>query len=101
MHFYNWMQTSINQLYEQIKDIKTKKKFEEEISRRQKEYDGLLNKETAALLIVDELGKEQLATIIPYGGIRFFKTYFKAVKKSNKTSNMFSDKMTKYILAKI
>jgi len=59
MHFYNWMQTSINQLYEQIKDIKTKKKFEEEISRRQKEYDGLLNKETAALLIVDELGRNQ------------------------------------------
>jgi len=52
-------------------------------------------------VIVDELGKGQLAAIIPNGGILFLKTYFKAVEKSKKTINMFSDTLTKYILNKI
>jgi len=45
-----------DQLYELIKDLKTKKQFEEEIRKRKKEYDDLLDENTVALLIVDELG---------------------------------------------
>ena len=48
-----------NQLYESIKDLKTKKQFEEEIKKRQKEYDDLLDENTAALLIIDELGRNK------------------------------------------
>jgi len=48
-----------NQLYESIKDLKTKKQFEEEIKKRQKEYDDLLDENTTALLIVDELGRNK------------------------------------------
>lgn len=46
-------------------------------------------------VIVDELGKEQLAALIPYGGVQFFKTYFKA---AGKEKNRFSDALTSYIL---
>lgn len=49
-------------------------------------------------VIVDELGKERLAVIIPDGGAVFFKTYFEAVTISQKTKNMFSDTVTTYIL---
>jgi len=59
MHSLFWMHKTINQLYNQIKDIKTEKEFEEEINKRQKEYDGLLDECTVALLIVDELGRNQ------------------------------------------
>ena len=59
------MQKTKNQLYEQIKDLKTKKEFNEEINRLQKEYDTLIDEDTAALLIVDELGrnKQNICTI--------------------------------------
>lgn len=46
-------------------------------------------------VIVDKKGKEQLANIIPDGGVHFFKTYFKA---AGKEKNMFSDTFTNYIL---
>jgi replication factor A1 len=51
------MHKSIDQLYQQIKDIKSKEEFKKEIKQLQKEYDQLLDDNTAALLIVDELGR--------------------------------------------
>ena len=48
-----------DQLYEQVKDIKTKKEFEEEIKKKQEEYDDLLDENAVALLIVDELGRNK------------------------------------------
>jgi len=53
------MQKSKTQLYELIKDIKTKKEFVSEIKKRQQEYDSLLDEDTLAFLIVDELGRNQ------------------------------------------
>ena len=51
------MHQNKNQLYNQIKDIKTKEEFQKEISKRKKEYNDLLDEETIALMIVDELGR--------------------------------------------
>jgi len=53
------MHKTKDQLHELIKDIKTKEEFNKEIIRIQKEYDELLDKDTAALLIVDELGRNK------------------------------------------
>jgi len=53
------MEKTKNQLYAQIKDLKTKKEFNEEINKIQKESDNLLDKDVAALLIVDELGRNK------------------------------------------
>jgi replication factor A1 len=44
-------------LYESVKDIITKTEFEEKIQKEYKERDELLDKDTIALLIVDELGR--------------------------------------------
>lgn len=49
----------VDELYNQIKDLKTEKEFSEEINKRKKEYDGLFDEETIALLIVDELGRNK------------------------------------------
>ena len=49
-------------------------------------------------VIVDEVSSDKLAETIPHGGIAFFKAYFAVVKESKKTTNMFSDELTKYIL---
>jgi len=51
------MHKSKDQLYEQIKDLKTKQEFEKEILAIKKDYDELLDDETIALLIIDELGR--------------------------------------------
>jgi replication factor A1 len=51
------MHEEIKHLYEQIKDIKTKKEFLEEIKQLQKESDELFDEKTSALLIVDKYGK--------------------------------------------
>ena len=51
------MQLSKDDLYERIKDLKSKKEFEKEIQNRYDHYDGLLDKDTVALLLIDELGK--------------------------------------------
>ena len=48
-------------------------------------------------VIVIALGKEKLASIIPFGGITFFKTYIAAVEKSNKNENMFDEPLIEYI----
>ena len=53
------MHTKKEELYNKIKDIKTKEEFEKEINSLKEEYDGLLDDETLALLIVDSLGKNK------------------------------------------
>jgi len=53
------MHKNKDQLYEEIKDLKTKKEFEEEIIRIKKEFDDLLDDDTVALLILDELGRNK------------------------------------------
>ncbi|MCK4365762.1 MAG: hypothetical protein KAW45_06900 [Thermoplasmatales archaeon] len=53
------MHKSKEQLYQQIKDIKSKDEFEKEIKQLQKEYDELFDEDTAALLIVDQLGRNK------------------------------------------
>jgi hypothetical protein len=48
-------------------------------------------------VIVANLGKEKLASIIPYGGITFFKTYLEAVNKSGTEKNLLGEDVTKFI----
>ena len=58
------MHISKNELYEKIKDLKTKEEFEEEIKKIIQEYDNLLDEDTAALLLVDKLGRNDSITKI-------------------------------------
>jgi replication factor A1 len=51
------MHKTKDELYEIIKDFKTKKEFDEEIKKKSKKFDQLLDEDTIALLIVDQLGK--------------------------------------------
>src|SRR4030066_338906 len=53
-------------LYDKIKDLQTKEEFKKNISQIQKECDYLFDENTAALLIVDELGrnKENICKIV-------------------------------------
>ncbi len=53
------MQKNKNQLYEEIKDLKTKKEFLKEINKIKKDYDDLIDEDTLALLILDELGRNK------------------------------------------
>ena len=53
------MHRNKEQLYQEIKDIKSKDEFEKEIDKIQEEYDRLLDENTAALLIVDKLGRNK------------------------------------------
>lgn len=53
------MHKNKHQLYEIIKDLKTKKEFEKEIITIQKENDYLFDEDTAALLLVDKLGRNK------------------------------------------
>ncbi len=48
-----------DEFYESIKDLKTKKEFEEEINNRFLECNKLFDKDTIALLIIDELGRNK------------------------------------------
>jgi len=59
------MQKNKDDLYLKIKDLKSKKEFNEEIKQIQKETDNLLDEDVAALLIVDQLGRnhENVCTI--------------------------------------
>ena len=52
-------------------------------------------------VVIDELGEKRLASIIPNGGVTFFATYFEAVNKSNKSTNIFSEAVSEYILKKM
>lgn len=51
------MHKNKDQLYEIIKDLKTKKEFNQEIKKRAIKYDHLLDENALAFLIVDELGR--------------------------------------------
>jgi replication factor A1 len=53
------MDQSKDQLYELIKDLRTKEEFYREIKDIINEYDELLDEDTAALLIVDKLNKNK------------------------------------------
>ena len=53
------MHKNIDQLYEDVKDLITKDEFEKKIKDGKKEYDDLLDENTLALLIVDELGRNK------------------------------------------
>jgi len=45
-----------NSLYALIKEVKPKQEFEDEIKQLQQDYDGLLDEDAAAYLVVDKLG---------------------------------------------
>jgi len=51
------MQKTKTELYQQISDLKTKKDFEKEIKTRYKQSGELIDQDTIALLLVDELGR--------------------------------------------
>jgi replication factor A1 len=51
------------ELYELVKDLMEKEKFEKEIKTRYDEYEGLLNEEALAYLIVDELGRSVIESV--------------------------------------
>ena len=53
------MHKTKDELYESIKDLKTRGEFEEEIKKRFQENDGLLDEDTIALFIIDELGRNK------------------------------------------
>ncbi|KYK30313.1 MAG: hypothetical protein AYK22_04205 [Thermoplasmatales archaeon SG8-52-3] len=53
------MHKTKDQLYEKINDLKTKNEFEEEISKIKKDNDELFDDDTAALFIIDKLGRNQ------------------------------------------
>ena len=53
------MHKNKDQLYDEIKDLITKKEFEEEIIKKKKENDELFDDDTIALLILDELGRNK------------------------------------------
>jgi replication factor A1 len=53
------MHKTKTELYEFISDLKTKKDFEKEIKSRGKQFDGLVDEDTVALLLVDELGRNK------------------------------------------
>jgi replication factor A1 len=57
------MQKNVDELYNEVKDIKTKEEFKAEIKKIQEEYDELFDEETAALLIVDMLGRNKGNTL--------------------------------------
>ena len=54
------------ELYKKIKDLISEKEFDDKIKNLKDEYDGLIDDDTIALLIVDELGrnKENICKII-------------------------------------
>lgn len=53
------MHKTKTELYELIGDLKTKKDFEKEIKSRVKQYGNLVDEDTAALLLIDELGRNK------------------------------------------
>jgi len=51
--------TKVEEYYNSIKDLIDRDNFEQKIQHLQQDYDDLINKETAAFLIVDQLGRNQ------------------------------------------
>jgi replication factor A1 len=60
------MKKTKTELYFKIKDLISKKEFDDKIKKLQKEYDELIDEDTIALFIVDELGRniENICKII-------------------------------------
>jgi replication factor A1 len=56
------MEFSKDQLYERIQDLMTRKEFEKALLEKATEFDSLLDEETLALYLVDELGRNNHAT---------------------------------------
>jgi replication factor A1 len=53
------MHKTKDQLYDFIKDLKTKEEFDAEIKNVQESFDYLIDEDTTALLIIDELGRNK------------------------------------------
>jgi len=53
------MHQTKEQLYELVKDLQTKSEFDKAIKEKSQEYDELLDENTIALLLVDELGRNK------------------------------------------
>ncbi len=53
------MKQTKSELYQKISDLISKKEFDEKIKYHKNEYDGLIDEDTIALLIVDELGRNK------------------------------------------
>jgi replication factor A1 len=53
------MHIAKDDLYELIKDLKTKKQFQDKINKIKQEYDDLLDEDAIALLIIDKLGRNK------------------------------------------
>jgi len=62
------MHRTKTELLESIADLKTKKDFEKEITARYKQCDELIDKDTIAYLIVDELGRNT-HSVTPIGNL--------------------------------
>jgi ssDNA-binding replication factor A large subunit len=56
------MHKTKSELYEFVSDLKSKKEYEQEIKSRVKHFDGLIDGDTAAFLLVDELGRNKHST---------------------------------------
>jgi replication factor A1 len=56
------MRRTKTELYEQISDLKAKKDFDKEIKKRYTQYGELVDKDTIAFLLVDELGRNTQST---------------------------------------
>ena len=52
---------SKKELYKRVKDIIPSKEFSDRIRTRVKEWNGLIDEEAAAFLVVDELGRNEIA----------------------------------------
>lgn len=57
------MHKTKSELYELISDLKTKKDFEKEIKSKAKQFEGLVDDDTVAFLLVDELGRNKICTV--------------------------------------
>lgn len=53
------MHKTKDQLYDMVKDLKSKSDFETAIHERFQQYDGLIDEDTIALFLVDELGRNK------------------------------------------
>ena len=64
--FIYWMHKNKVQLYENVKDLIEKKEFDQEIEKIQKDCDFLIDEETAALFLIDKMGrnKQSISKII-------------------------------------
>jgi replication factor A1 len=51
------MEKNKSEIFEMIKDLMSKEDFEREVQTRFDSYEGLLNKDAVAYLIVDEMGR--------------------------------------------